>query len=102
VLAQVKDLSGKRVCDFGCGSGGNLRAMYNDKNRYTGFDVSEDALQEARTKFSRPNIEYIKISGDYPLPVTSGSFDIVTSFFTFEHLLEPPNSARRILPSAGG
>lgn len=80
VLAYVASLSGKRVCEFGCGSGANIREMYNEDNKYVGVDVSRSALEEARRKYDYRNIEYVRASGDYPLSCSGGSFDIIISF----------------------
>jgi 2-polyprenyl-3-methyl-5-hydroxy-6-metoxy-1,4-benzoquinol methylase len=71
-LAYVKALSGKRVCDFGCGSGANIQEMYSTGNTYVGADVSVDALQEAQNKVPGTNVRYLKLSGAYPLPIASG------------------------------
>lgn len=55
VLAQVADLSGARVLDFGCGTGhlATYLSARGIKVRYTGVDVVEEFFEVARRKNPR-------------------------------------------------
>ena len=89
VHAYVRSLTGKRVLDFGCADGRDIEGMYNSSNTYVGVDVSEGALLAARSRFARPNVDYVLSDITGSLPFQSGDFDVITSFFTFEHVLSP-------------
>lgn len=76
ILAQVANLNGSSILDFGCGSG-HLAAYLDSKNvkfSYTGVDVVEEFFDIARAKnpgsrfgvledFEHENFDYIFISG---------------------------------------
>jgi SAM-dependent methyltransferase len=88
-LDYVRCLTGKRVCDFGCADGRNIEAMYDPGNSYVGLDVSEGALNSARARFSHSNVDYVLSDITGALPFQAGAFDVITSFYTFEHVLDP-------------
>lgn len=76
ILTQVGDLEGKRVLDFGCGSG-HLATFLKDRGircRYTGVDIVEDFFPIARSKhpeqrfgrwedFQHERFDYVLVSG---------------------------------------
>ncbi len=76
ILTEVGDLMGKRVLDFGCGSG-HLATFLKDRGircRYTGVDIVEDFFPIARSKhpeqrfgrwedFKRERFDYVLVSG---------------------------------------
>lgn len=76
ILAQIANLNGAKILDFGCGSG-HLATYLNSKNvkfSYTGVDVVEEFFDLARGKnpgsrfgvledFEQEKFDYIFISG---------------------------------------
>ena len=76
ILTQVGDLQGKRVLDFGCGSG-HLATYLEEQGlrcRYTGVDIVEDFFPIARAKhpeqrfgrwedFQHERFDYVLVSG---------------------------------------
>ncbi len=97
VHEYIKSLDGKRICDFGCGAGNDIQLMCTPGNEYIGLDVSIGALTEARARFSPKNVEYHQVDFDEPLPLSDASSDVVTSFFVFEHLLQPTRTLREMM-----
>ena len=79
---------GVDVLDAACGVGygTNLISTWGAKS-VVGLDISDDALSYARSHFEAPGIQFLK--GDCTkLPFESGSFDLIVSFETLEHIRE--------------
>lgn len=77
---------GKRVLDFGCGSGYGSALIAKTASSVHALDVAQDAIDYARAKFSRPNLEFSRVSPDTRLPFGDESFDLALSFQVFEHV----------------
>jgi SAM-dependent methyltransferase len=77
---------GKRVLDFGCGSGYGSALIAKAADSVHALDVAQDAIDYARAHFSRPNLEFSRVQPDAQLPFDNGSFDLVLSFQVFEHV----------------
>lgn len=95
---------GKRVLDFGCGSGYGSAAVAQSALSVTGVDVADDAVAYAQSHFSRPNLDYQKVDPRQPLPFEDGSFDTVLSFQVFEHVSDTQRylaEIRRVLVPGG-
>lgn len=73
--------AGVKILDLCCGFGRHthLLAQSNDY-KITGFDLSEDFLAIARTRFSAPNIKYVQ--GDMRQLPFKNKFDAVLNLFT--------------------
>ena len=97
IHTYVRSLQGKTIGDFGCGSGHDIERMYAPGNTYIGLDVSEGALTEARKRFSPPGVTYQQIDFEKPSPLPDASFDVLTSFFVFEHVLNPTHTLREMI-----
>lgn len=81
-------LSNKKILDVGCGCGDWLRffAEIRGCNQdLVGIDITSHRIN--RAKLANPGIEFI-VGNATKLSFPDNSFDIVTQFFTFEHLLE--------------
>ena len=80
VLTDNVDLHGKSLLDFGCGLGdllGYLRARHIDVD-YTGVDISEKMLQQARLRQSDARFVCADLFAETKVPVFGPeSFDVV-------------------------
>ena len=91
---------GARVLDLGCGTGFSLSRLQSlglPYGTYTGVDLSEHMLAQARVKFAQlPNIEFRRLDllAD-PLP--EGPFDLVVSTNVFEHLSNPKKAVEKAM-----
>lgn len=77
------------ILDIGCGSG---RLAYSLKNfllgKYVGYDILMDPLNYAKKKCSREDWEFNLIDGDNLSFSISNSFNFVTFFSVFTHILD--------------
>ena len=78
--------SGLRVLDYGCGSGYGSSMIAKSAAHVTAVDVAKDAISHARKEFGGPNIDFLSIDPEQPLPFADASFDTVLSFQVFEHV----------------
>lgn len=79
-----------RVLDAGAGSGISGQALRNripclEKSEMMGLDISEEMLQEARTKGCYTSTQVVNLS-ETPLPFESNSYDIVICVGTLTYL----------------
>lgn len=87
------DLSGRRVCDLGCGPGLYAQRFTSRGAEVTGVDFSAHSLEYARRKAAEDKqaIRYLEadyLSGDLP-----SGFDIVTLIYTDFSVLSPAQRA---------
>ena len=77
-------MKGKIVLDIasGEGYGSNLISYYAEK--VYGVDISESAIENAKLKYTRSNIEFLKGSTSN-IPMPNNSVDVILSFETIEH-----------------
>lgn len=95
---------GKRVLDFGCGSGYGSAQIAKTAAHVSAVDVAEDAVAYAQAQFARENLAFCAIDPAAPLPFGDASFDTVLSFQVFEHVLDTARylaEIRRVLASGG-
>lgn len=80
--------TGKKVLDYGCGSGYGTALISDACSQIIGVDVSPDAVAHAATHFSAPNLSYQQVERAEvaPLPFPDSSFDVVLSFQVIEHV----------------
>lgn len=96
--------SGKRVLDYGCGSGYGSSRIAKSAIHVTAVDVAADAIAHAREQFAAPNLEFLEIDSTQPLPFEDDSFDTVLSFQVFEHVADTSSylsEIRRVLAPGG-
>jgi SAM-dependent methyltransferase len=94
-LPDVRD-----ALDLGCGDGRLTKEIKAE--RVVGADVSERALSRARGRM--PEAEFVQLTPDEPLPFLDGSFDLVVSVETIEHVRDVQlflSEARRVLRPGG-
>lgn len=77
----VRDM---RVLDIASGEGYGSAKMAKNAVNVIGVDISEEAVEFAKEKYSRENLEY-RVGSCSDLPVESSSIDTVVSFETIEH-----------------
>ena len=77
---------GKRVMDMGCGTG-DMCGMIAEAGakRVVGVDYSDQAITEAKSKYTFPNLEFI--CGD--VKNINDTFDVIISNGTLEHMDSP-------------
>lgn len=94
---------GKRVLDAACGVGYGTAELARVAREVIGVDVSEEAIAYARQRYAGPNITF-ELGDVTQLPHPDGSFDLVCSFETLEHVHDAPaaiQEAARVLRTDG-
>jgi len=76
-------LKGKRVLDLACGCGYGSWILHQSGNEVTGVDIEPEAIAYAKEHYQGPT--YICQAGEE----TKGSWDVLVSFETLEHLERP-------------
>ena len=92
--------NGQKVLDLGTGTGVLPRAMYRFGAKFTGADISENQIAEARRLSAGMGIDYIAASAetvDFP----AAAFDVVTAcqcFIYFDQKTAMPRIHRMLKP----
>jgi SAM-dependent methyltransferase len=86
-IAELGDLTGQRVLDFGCGHGMAAVVLARRGALVTAFDLSPGYLEEARRRAdaNRVSISFVQANGER-LPFADGSFDRVWGNAVLHHL----------------
>lgn len=102
--AVVLDVVAKKdVLDVACGEGYGSSSMADVARSVTGVDVSDEAVRHASTTYRKQNLRFRQGSAT-ALDFADGSFDVVVSFETIEHLAEQAQmlaEIRRVLRPDG-
>ena len=82
-------IKGQSVLDIGTGTGVLPRNMYGYGADWTGTDISDNQIEQARilSKAQKMDIKYV-VSSAEELPFESGSFDVITAcqcYWYFDH-----------------
>jgi ubiquinone/menaquinone biosynthesis C-methylase UbiE len=82
---MARDLaSGKVVLDIACGEGYGSAMLAAVASHVIGVDISEQAIEHARRKYTHKNLEFREGRAD-AIPLAQNSVDLVVSFETIEH-----------------
>ncbi len=99
MLAYVDpgELAGKRLLDFGCGSGAStaILARMFPETEIVGVELEERFLRVARERaqfYGNDQVRFIRSPSGERLPDGLGSFDFVSFSAVFEHLLPSERS----------
>lgn len=87
-------LSGKRICDLGCGPGLYTRRFAARGAEVTGVDFSGHSLEYATLKAGEDGQSIVYIKADYLEDELPFGFDIVTLIYTDYSVLSPPQRAK--------
>lgn len=96
--------AGKRVLDYGCGSGYGSAEIARTAREVVAVDVAADAVAHASSHFPAENLTFMHIDPSASLPFEDGSFDVVLSFQVFEHVTDTAHylgEIRRVLAPSG-
>jgi SAM-dependent methyltransferase len=74
----------KIVLDIASGEGYGAFMLSDKAAKVTAVDISDQAINHARTKYRRPNLEYL-VGTCAAIPLPDHSVDLVVSFETIEH-----------------
>jgi SAM-dependent methyltransferase len=96
VLDKLKLPKRARILDLCCGYGRVTHLLAKNKiYQITGFDLSEDFLEIARSEFSAPNIKYAQ--GDIRKLPFKNEFDAVVNLFTSFGYFETDEENEKVL-----
>jgi 2-polyprenyl-3-methyl-5-hydroxy-6-metoxy-1,4-benzoquinol methylase len=87
----LKYVQGKRVLDYGCGSGYGSQMLSSLADKVIGVDVSVEAIEFANRNYSSGNIIFKDIS-----ELGDEKFDVITSFQVIEHVTDDKEYIRKL------
>lgn len=96
--------SDKEVLDLACGEGYGSHVLASRAKRVVGMDVSDKAVQHARSRYGQDSALEFLVGDGQSLPFDDASFDLVVSFETIEHVTEQESfikEFRRVLRPDG-
>lgn len=99
-----KICTGRRVLDYGCGSGYGAKLISKIADEVVGVDVSPEAIQYAGDNYRNDNLSFHQIDPGSQLPFPDGHFDVILSFQVIEHVSDDDSylrEARRLLGQGG-
>ena len=73
------------VLDIACGEGYGSMLLAKEASNVIGADISEEAVNHAKNKYRRDNLNFIQCSAD-DISLESNTVDLVVSFETIEHV----------------
>ena len=76
---------GKDVLEIGCAFGYGVGLLSDKAKKIVGIDLYPEVTQEAKKKFNKKNTEFVAMDA-MNLGFRDGSFDLICSFETIEHL----------------
>ncbi|MCM1165724.1 MAG: class I SAM-dependent methyltransferase [Lachnospiraceae bacterium] len=101
IVSRGLCVSGQRVLDIGTGTGVLPRNMYRYGAKWTGTDVSENQIAQAKRLSEGMDIDYYAMPAE-ELDFPDSAFDVITAcqcFWYFDHGRAAPNLARMLKPN---
>jgi SAM-dependent methyltransferase len=95
---HLANLTNARVLEAGCGSGAFLQALCAAyvENSFIGIDISQERVNQANAKITRPNnVKAIKASV-YQVPFPDNYFDFIYCRFLYEYLQKPLEATKEL------
>lgn len=83
-VKNLIDISDKIVLDIASGEGYGSNLLAQSAKYVYGVDISEEAVNFAKVKYTAENLSFIKGSA-FKIPLEDNSIDVVVSFETIEH-----------------
>ncbi len=77
----LKFVQGKKVLDYGCGSGYGTYMLSETADKITGVDISSEAIDYAQKNYTKENLNFLTLS-----ELSDEKFDVITSFQVIEHV----------------
>jgi 2-polyprenyl-3-methyl-5-hydroxy-6-metoxy-1,4-benzoquinol methylase len=95
------DFEGKRILDFGCGSGSSTMVLARmfPRSQIVGVELSPEYLRIARQRqrfYGYQKLSFLRSPAGTSLPDGLGQFDFIVMSAVFEHLL--PDERRSLMP----
>jgi hypothetical protein len=84
--AHPLETAGKRALVVGSGLGDDAEQIAARGFKTTGFDISKTAVEAARKRFSKSEVEYVAANLFDPPAAWLGSFDFVLEIYTVQSL----------------
>lgn len=100
ILARGLCRDGQKVLDIGTGTGVIPRNLYRYGAHFTGADISENQIAQAKRLSEGMDISYV-VSPTEELSFPDASFDVITAcqcFWYFKHEQTAPNFHRMLKP----
>lgn len=92
IVGKIKP---KKILDVGCASGymANQISKLFPKAKIYGIDVYDKAVRYGKKKY--PKIKF-KVADAHKLPFTNNSFDLIVSYETIEHVVNPLKTLKEL------
>jgi GT2 family glycosyltransferase/ubiquinone/menaquinone biosynthesis C-methylase UbiE/glycosyltransferase involved in cell wall biosynthesis len=83
-LQACEIAGGKVVLDIASGEGYGSAMLANKALQVIGVDISEEAVEHAKNRYQKKNLEY-RVGSCASIPLPDASVDMIVSFETIEH-----------------
>jgi len=98
---KFEDFAGKRIVDFGCGSGASTMCLARlfPESEIVGVELESELLKIARGRlgyYGFKNVRFLQSPSGTELPEEIGTFDLIVLSAVYEHLL--PDERSNVLP----
>lgn len=100
IISRKMCISGQRVLDIGTGTGVLPRNLYRYGAKWTGTDISENQITQAKILSKDMDVDYYAQSTE-SIDFPEASFDVITAcqcFWYFNHEQSLPNFYRMLKP----
>ena len=81
-------VSYKNVLEIGCGTGKNTVWLAKNALKITGADFSGEMLEQAKTKITAKNVQFLPMDVREAWPFPENHFDLITCSLMLEHIMD--------------